>query len=62
MLDDHVAVPASPADRHIAVMVNALFVADRADAILVADPLCARRQREKSRPDMRKNTETVESG
>jgi hypothetical protein len=49
-LDGHVAVPASPADCHITVMVNALFVADGADAILVADPLCARRHREQSRP------------
>jgi len=41
-LDDYIAVTASPADREVAVSVDALFFTQRSDAVLPAEPLGAR--------------------
>ncbi|MBV8243677.1 MAG: hypothetical protein JOY75_23090 [Hyphomicrobiales bacterium] len=49
LLDDDIAVTDAPANRYVAVAVDAFLVAQRADAVLPADPVRARWQRERRR-------------
>ena len=49
LLDDYIAVTDAPAHRDVAVAVDAFFLAQRPDAVLPADPVCARWQRERGR-------------
>ncbi|MBV8110064.1 MAG: hypothetical protein JOZ35_02230 [Hyphomicrobiales bacterium] len=44
LLDDDIAVTDAPANRYVAVAVDAFFVAQRPDAVLSADPVRARWQ------------------
>jgi hypothetical protein len=47
LLDGYIAVTDAPADRDVAIAVNTFFVAQRPDAVLPANPLRARWQRER---------------
>src|SRR5262249_45491598 len=47
LLDHYIAVTNAPPDRDVAVAVDAFFLAQRPDAVLPADPLRARWQRER---------------
>src|SRR5262245_63954780 len=49
LLDHYIAVTNAPPDRDVAVAVDAFFLAQRPDAVLPADPIRARRQRERGR-------------
>src|SRR5262245_36496928 len=49
LLDHYIAVTNAPADRDVAVAVDAFFLAQRPDAVLPADPVCAPWQRERGR-------------
>jgi len=49
LLDCHIAVTDAPANRYVAVAVDAFFVTQRPDAVLPADPVRARWQRERRR-------------
>ena len=49
LLDCYIAVADAPADRDVAVAVDAFFLAQRPDAVLPADPVRARWQRERGR-------------
>src|SRR5262249_31310484 len=49
LLDCYTAVTDAPANRYVAVAVDALFVTQRPDAVFPADPVRARRQREHGR-------------
>src|SRR5262245_720912 len=47
LLDHYIAVTDAPPDRDVAVAVDAFFLAQRPDAVLPADPVGARWQRER---------------
>jgi hypothetical protein len=49
LLDCHIAVTDAPANRYVAVAVDAFFVTQWSHAVLPADPLRARWQRERRR-------------
>src|SRR5262245_26681667 len=53
LLDHYIAVTNAPPDRDVAVAVDAFFLAQRPDAVLPADPVRARRQRERGRTGYR---------
>ena len=44
LLDCYIAVTDAPANRYVAVAVDALFATHRPDAVFPADPVSARRQ------------------
>ena len=49
LLDCYIAVADAPANRYVAVAVDALFATQRPDAVFPADPVRARWQRERGR-------------
>src|SRR5215831_257292 len=53
LLDDDIAVTDASADRDVAVAVDAFFLTQRPDAVLPADPVRARWQRERRRARQR---------
>src|SRR5882724_3363860 len=50
LLDNHIAVTRTPADRDVAIAVHAVSVTQRSDAVFPAQPLSTRRQRKHGRP------------
>jgi hypothetical protein len=55
LLDCYIAVTDAPANRYVAVAVDAFFVTQRPDAVFPADPVRARWQRERRRTRYRES-------